>query len=109
MKSPVRFGIGLLILAQSVQLAAGASGVSFAPVLALAQLGPEKPNPLTLLVEVRPDRSLLLNREKYGSLDDPAALLKKLRDLFMSREAQRAYRQGMETRTDIPESERVEK
>ena len=105
----VRFGIGLLILAQSVQLAAGASGVSFAPVLALPQLGPEKPNPLTLLVEVRPDRSLLLNRDEYGSLDDPAALLKKLRDLFTSREAQRAYRQGMETRTDLPESERVEK
>lgn len=109
MKSPVRFGIALLILAQSVQLSAGAIGASFATGLALAQSGPEKPNPLTLLVEVRPDRSLLLNREKFGSLDDPAALLKRLRDLFTSREAQRAYRQGMETRADLPESERVEK
>lgn len=69
----------------------------------------DKPNPLTLFVQVRPDRKILLNRDEYGTLADPSPLLNKLRDLFASRERQRAYRIGMETRTDLQESERIEK
>ena len=69
----------------------------------------DKPNPLTLFVQVRQDRKILLNRDEYGTLADPSPLLSKLRDLFASRERLRAYKIGMETRTDLPESERIEK
>jgi TonB family protein len=110
MKCAIPFGVSLLMLAQpGHSAAAGAWDTNFRPPYARSQSAQDKPNPLTLLVEVRADRKLLLNREEFGSLDDLARLTRKLRDLFASREAQRAYREGMETRTDLPESERVEK
>lgn len=68
-----------------------------------------KPNPLMLVVSVTPDLKLKLNQEDYGSIDDPAPLSKKLSEIFQLRLEQRAYKPGLELRTDLPESERVEK
>lgn len=68
-----------------------------------------RPNPLTLIVSVTPDLKLKLNQDDYGSINDPEPLSMKLLEIFKLRTENRAYRPGLETRTDLPESERVEK
>jgi TonB family protein len=68
-----------------------------------------KPNPLTLFLKIGEDRKILLNREEAGSLDDTEPLIIRLRNLFAERERQRAFKEGMETRTDLPHAERIEK
>lgn len=46
-----------------------------------------KPNPLTLVVSInRGNRTLLLNNENTGSVDEPEALTAKLTDIFKQRE-----------------------
>jgi biopolymer transport protein ExbD len=68
-----------------------------------------KPNPLTLVVSISPDLSLKLNQDSMGSVNDTGTLSQRLRQVFQQRKEQRAYKPGMETRSDLPEEERIEK
>jgi biopolymer transport protein ExbD len=68
-----------------------------------------KPNPLTLVVTIAPDLSIKLNQDSLGSVNDPTPLAQKLLVTFQQRKDQRAYKIGMETRTDLKEDERIEK
>jgi len=70
---------------------------------------PVKPNPLTLVVSIEKDLSLKLNLEPAGSVNDTAPLSQRLSQTFQERRNQRAYAPGMETRTDLPEDERIAK
>jgi len=44
-----------------------------------------------------------------GSVNDPSALAAKLQQVFQQRKEQRAYKVGMESRSDVPEDQRIEK
>lgn len=68
-----------------------------------------KPNPLTLVVSIGSDLQLKLNQESVGSVNDTAYLSQRLAQVFQQRKEQRAYKPGMETRTDVPEQDRIEK
>jgi len=68
-----------------------------------------KPNPLTLVVSIGSDLQLKLNQDNIGSVNDTGPLSQKLIQTFKARKDQRAYKVGMETRTDLPEEERIEK
>ena len=68
-----------------------------------------KPNPLTLVVSISTDLQLKVNQDSIGSVNDTGPLSQKLRQVFTDRKTQRAYRVGMETRTEVPEEERIEK
>jgi biopolymer transport protein ExbD len=68
-----------------------------------------KPNPLTLVVSIAPDLSIKLNQDSLGSVNDPSVLAQKLALTFAQRKEQRAYKIGMETRTDLKEEDRIEK
>lgn len=68
-----------------------------------------KPNPLTLVVSISNDLQLKLNQDSMGSVNDTAFLSRKLTQVFQQRKEQRAYKPGMETRTDVPEQDRIEK
>ena len=68
------------------------------------------PDPLTLVVAIEPDRTLRLNAlGDMGTVDDPSKLATKLVSLFAERTRNRAYRPEMFTRTDLPESMRIQK
>jgi biopolymer transport protein ExbD len=68
-----------------------------------------KPNPLTLVVTIGQDLQLKLNQDAMGSVNDPSALAAKLQQTFQLRKEQHAYKVGMETQTNIPEDQRIEK
>ena len=68
-----------------------------------------KPNPLTLVVSIAQDLSIKLNQDSLGSVNDPTPLAQKLALTFQQRKDQRAYKIGMENRTDLKEDERIEK
>ncbi|MGH9962379.1 MAG: ExbD/TolR family protein, partial [Pyrinomonadaceae bacterium] len=68
-----------------------------------------KPNPLTLVVSISTDLQIKLNQESMGSVNDTAFLSQRLAQVFQQRKEQRAYKPGMETRTDVPEQDRIEK
>ncbi|MEP6921751.1 MAG: biopolymer transporter ExbD [bacterium] len=68
-----------------------------------------KPNPLTLVVSIGGDLQLKLNQDAMGSVNDTGVLSQKLTQVFQQRKEQRAYKPGMETRTDVPEQDRIEK
>jgi biopolymer transport protein ExbD len=68
-----------------------------------------KPNPLTLVVTISPDLQLKLNQDDMGSVNDPTALSQRLQAVFQQRKEQRAYKVGMEARTDLKDDERIEK
>jgi biopolymer transport protein ExbD len=68
-----------------------------------------KPNPLTLVVSIASDLSLKLNADSIGSVNDTGPLSQRLAQLFQQRKETRAYKPGMETRTDVPESDRIER
>lgn len=68
-----------------------------------------KPNPLTLVVSITPDLQLKLNQEPMGSVNDTSALAAKLQQTFSQRREQHAYKVGMETASNIPEDQRIEK
>lgn len=68
-----------------------------------------KPNPLTLVVSISPDLQLKLNQDDMGSVNDPTPLAQRLLLVFQQRKDQRAYKVGMETRTDVKEDDRIEK
>lgn len=68
-----------------------------------------KPNPLTLVVSISTDLQIKLNQDPMGSVNDPSPLAAKLQQTFQQRKEQRAYKVGMETATNIPEEQRIEK
>jgi len=68
-----------------------------------------KPNPLTLVVSISTDLQIRLNQDSMGSVNDPSALAAKLQQVFQQRKEQRAYKVGMESRSDVPEDQRIEK
>src|SRR6266446_5363164 len=68
-----------------------------------------KPNPLTLVVSISTDLQVKLNQDAMGSVNDPSALAAKLQQVFQQRKEQRAYKVGMESRSDVPEDQRIEK
>jgi biopolymer transport protein ExbD len=74
-----------------------------------ADISQLKPNPLTLVVTVTPDLKLKLNQNDYGEVNDPEPLSAILSQVFQKRLEHRAYKPGLELRTDLPESERIEK
>src|ERR1700704_5773657 len=63
-----------------------------------------KPNPLTLVVSISNDLQLKLNQENIGSVNDTGPLSQKLRQTFEKRKQERAFKPGMETRSDLPEA-----
>jgi biopolymer transport protein ExbD len=68
-----------------------------------------KPNPLTLVVSISNDLQIKLNQDAMGSVNDTTFLSQKLTQVFQQRKEQRAYKPGMETRSDVPEQDRIEK
>jgi biopolymer transport protein ExbD len=79
-----------------------------------------KPNPLLLGVSLSSDLQVKLitggyedflvgNSEAKGTLNDTSSLSQTLARIFQQRKEQHVYKPGMETRTDVPEDERVEK
>src|SRR5687768_6497001 len=58
-----------------------------------------KPNPLTLVVAInRNDRTITLNSEAAGSVDEPDNLINSLKNIFTQRE-QNDVRRGEQTRS----------
>ena len=54
-----------------------------------------KPNPLTLVIAInRENRSISLNNESAGSVDDPTALTAKLTDIFNQRTTNGVFREN---------------
>jgi biopolymer transport protein ExbD len=72
-------------------------------------IGKLRPNPLTLVVSISPDLKLSLNGEDSGAVNDSAHLSARLQQIFQQRKEQHAYKGGSETRSDLPEDQRVEK
>jgi len=70
---------------------------------------PLKPDPFTLILSVAADGKIQLNREPMGDAMDTAKLTQTLTQIFQQRKEYRAFKPGLETRTDLPESERIEK
>ena len=68
-----------------------------------------KPNPLTLVVSISPDLQIKLNQDALGSVNDTTQLSQKLLLTFQQRKEQRAYKVGMEARSDVKEDDRIEK
>ena len=68
-----------------------------------------KPNPLTLVVTISPDLQIKLNHDSFGSVNDTAPLAQRLAALFQQRKETRAYKIGMENRSDVKEEDRIEK
>jgi len=68
-----------------------------------------KPNPLTLVVTISQDLQIKLNQDSLGSVNDTAPLAQKLAQTFKDRKDQRAYKIGMENRSDLKEDDRIEK
>ena len=107
--------VGVLRIALLVEQSTGNNG----PGILRVQIPPQpddnedlsklKPNPFTLVVSIARDLKLKLNQEPMGEAADPSTLEQTLTHLFQERKEQRAYKPGMETRTDVPEDERVEK
>lgn len=66
---------------------------------------------VTLVVTIRPDRTLKLNglTDYMGTVDDPSKLGETLSALFQARTKNHVYREDMLTRFDLPEDERIQK
>jgi len=68
------------------------------------------PNDDTLVVAIKPDRTLMLNGlTDMGTRDDVSKLATKLVWLFDERTRNRAYRHDMLTRIDLPARLRIER
>lgn len=71
---------------------------------------PPKPNVLTLVVTVEKDLSLRLNKTgDMGTVDNTAKLSAELSRIIQERRGNRAYREAMKDRLDLPEEMRIEK
>jgi biopolymer transport protein ExbD len=68
-----------------------------------------KPNPLTLVVSIGSDLQIKLNQDSLGSVNETAPLAQRLALVFKQRKESRAYKIGMENRTDLKEEDRIEK
>jgi biopolymer transport protein ExbD len=69
-----------------------------------------QPNILTLVVTIKSDRSLSLNRDSdMGSVYDTTKLCATLADLFRQRAVNHAYKYELRDRIDMPEEVRIEK
>jgi biopolymer transport protein ExbD len=67
-------------------------------------------NPHTLVVTIKSDRTLMLNRlPDMGSVYDTSKLAVTLSDLFQQRLQNHVYRYELRDRIDLPDSVRVEK
>lgn len=53
-----------------------------------------KPNPLTLVVSINHERTIQLNNESAGTVDDPTALTAKLTDIFNQRTTNGVFREN---------------
>jgi biopolymer transport protein ExbD len=68
------------------------------------------PDPNALVVTVKMDRTLMLNRiDNVGSVSDTSKLSMMLVDLFQQRKQSHDYRYELRDRTDLPEDVRVQK
>jgi biopolymer transport protein TolR len=68
------------------------------------------PDPNTLVVTIKMDRTLMLNRtDNMGSVSNTSQLSLMLVDLFQQRKQNHDYRYEMRDRTDLPEDVRVQK
>ena len=69
------------------------------------------PNPKTLVVTIRPDRTLQLNAlpNDLGTVEDSSKLASYLVSLFKERKSNHVYRDEMTSRIDVPEDRRIEK
>jgi len=68
------------------------------------------PDPRTLVVTIKSDRSLMLNNlTDMGSVNDTSKLSTTLSDLFQQRLKNHAYSDRMRDRIDLPDEMRVEK
>lgn len=68
------------------------------------------PHILTLVVTIKADRSLALNRDsEMGSVYDTSKLTATLTELFGQRRINHAYRYELRDRIDLPEGARIEK
>ncbi len=68
------------------------------------------PSDHTLVVTIEADRTLKLNGLiDMGTVGEPLKLVQTLADLFQQRARNRVYREGMLTRTDVPEQLRIQK
>jgi len=71
---------------------------------------PIDPNPRTLVVTIKTDRTLMLNGlTDMGSVDDMSKLSATLVDLFQQRLLNHVYRDELRDRVDLPESLRIER
>jgi biopolymer transport protein ExbD len=69
-----------------------------------------RPSDLTLVVTIEPDRTLKLNQlTNMGTVDDISPLSSQLISIFQKRRQNRAYREDLILRTDLPEELRIEK
>lgn len=64
---------------------------------------------VTLTVSIDDARNLNMNGDRLGSLNDPSPLGVTMTSYFREREKHRAYRQGMEDRTELPARERIDR
>jgi len=68
------------------------------------------PPPLGLVVTIKSDRSLMLNREAdMGSVYDTSKLSATLADVFQQRKLNHAYKYELRDRADLPDDVRIEK
>jgi biopolymer transport protein ExbD len=69
------------------------------------------PDIRTLVITIRPDRTLQLNGlpDDMGTVEDSAKLGSFLASLFRERRAKHVYRDEMVSRLDVPEDYRIEK
>jgi len=68
------------------------------------------PNPQTLVVTIKPDRTLVLNHdEDMGTVYDPSRLATRLYEVFQQRSQNRVYRDDLRDRIDLPDSVRIER
>ena len=68
------------------------------------------PPPLGLVVTIKSDRSLMLNREAdMGSVYDTSKLSATLADVFQQRKLNHAYKYELRDRADLPDDVRIDK
>lgn len=68
------------------------------------------PNPLALVVAISSDSRLRLNTENnVGTIQEPEKLIEKLAQNFAIRTENHIYSEALAMRTDIAESEKIEK
>jgi len=69
-----------------------------------------QPNINTLVVTIKSDRTLMLNRTgDIGSIYDTSKLSATLADVFQQRRQNHAYKNELRDRADLPEDARIEK